>query len=92
MDNLHEELNVRQRKPYIENPDFRRDIRTVADEFWANFLRRNWSVMVFLFYGQSKYLIRCGHCNRDKVSYQPFSSLSVPLPNANTLLLPVVVH
>ena len=39
MDTLHEELNVRQKKPYIESPDFRRDIMRVNDEFWANYLR-----------------------------------------------------
>ena len=48
--------------------------------------------MVFLFYGQTKSLIRCGHCHRDKVNYGVFSSLSMPIPNSNTLLLPVIVN
>ena len=51
LDALREELNVRQKKPAIEDPDDRRDVNEVNDEFWANFLRRNWSFMVFIFYG-----------------------------------------
>ena len=63
MDNLHEELNVRQKKPYIASPEFRKDSKKVNDEFWSNFLRRNWSFMVFMFYGQMKSLIKCDTCN-----------------------------
>ena len=92
MDSLHEELNVRQKKPYIESPDFRRDVKSVNDEFWADFLRRNWSFMVFVFYGQMKSLLQCDVCHRQKVNYQAFSNLSVPIPNSNTLLLPVIIH
>ena len=92
MDSLHEELNVRQKKPYIEAPDFRPDLKRVNDEFWANFLRRNWSFMVHIFYGQMKSLIRCKVCQTLRVNYQAFSNLSLPIPNSNTLLLPVIIH
>ena len=69
MDSLHEELNIRQKKPYIEAPDFRKDTKQVNDEFWANFLRRNWSFMIHVFYGQMKSLIKCSHCERIRVNY-----------------------
>ena len=91
-DALHEELNIRQRKPYIESPDNREDIKKVNDEFWANFLRRNWSFMVFIFYGQMKSLLKCDVCSLVRVNYQAFSNLSVPIPNSNTLLLSIVVN
>ena len=55
-------------------------------------MRRNWSFMVFLFYGQTKSLITCQSCQNNKVSYQAFSNLSLPIPNSNTLLLPVLIH
>jgi hypothetical protein len=48
---LHEEVNLRMSKPYIENPENRADTMELSLEFWANFLRRNWSVFVFLYYG-----------------------------------------
>ena len=83
---------MRQTKPYIESPDFRSDIKRVNDEFWANFLRRNWSFMVFIFYGQMKSLIKCDVCEGVKVNYQAFSNLSLPIPNSNTLLLSIIVN
>lgn len=48
--------------------------------------------MVFVFYGQMKSLLQCDVCHRQKVNYQAFSNLSVPIPNSNTLLLPVIIH
>lgn len=48
---LHEELNVRQKKPYIEKPEHRPDTLELSYEFWSNFLQRDWSFLVFLFYG-----------------------------------------
>lgn len=48
---LHEEVNVRIVKPYVENPDHLADTEELVHLYWANFLRRNWSFIVFLFYG-----------------------------------------
>ena len=61
-------------------------------EFWSNFLRRDWSFLVFLFYGQIKSTIECQKCHNKKVSYDPFSVISLPVPNANSLLLPIIVN
>ena len=92
MDGLHEELNVRQKKPYIESPEYRKDLKKTNDEFWCNFLRRNWSFLVFLYYGQMKSVTKCTVCHTQKVNYQAFSNISVPIPNSNTLLLPILVY
>ena len=51
LDSLHEELNLRTKKPYIPKPEFRPDTLELSYEFWSNFLRRDWSTPVFLFYG-----------------------------------------
>jgi len=56
---LHEELSVRQKKPYIENPEFRPDTIELSYEFWSNFLRRDWSFLVFLLYAQIKSTVEC---------------------------------
>jgi len=49
---MHEELNIRQKKPYIEKPESAgRNPDELAMEAWSNFLHRNWSFIVFLFYG-----------------------------------------
>lgn len=88
---LHEEVNIRMSKPYIENPENRPDTVNLSYEFWANFLRRNWSVFVFIFYGQIRSALQCEYCKTLKVIYEPFSVLSLPVPNANSIQLPILV-
>lgn len=52
VDGLHEEVNLRKTKPYIENEEsFNRNLVDLSLEQWANGLRRDWSVFYFLFYG-----------------------------------------
>mmetsp|Transcript_39660 Transcript_39660/g.51967 ORF Transcript_39660/g.51967 Transcript_39660/m.51967 type:complete len:161 (+) Transcript_39660:2755-3237(+) len=48
--------------------------------------------MVFIFYGQSKSLITCDVCENARVNYGVFSNLGLPIPNANTLILPVLIY
>lgn len=52
IDGLHEEVNLRQSKPYIANPesDGREDME-LGLETWSNSLKRDWSFIFFLFYG-----------------------------------------
>jgi len=58
LDSLHEELNVRMNKPYIEKPSSQgREERELSTECWSNFLHRNWSFIGFLFYGQMRSLL-----------------------------------
>jgi len=60
LDALHEELNLRQEKPYIENPDSeKREIADLSLESWSNTLKREWSFILFMFYGQFKSDIIC---------------------------------
>ena len=52
IDGLHEELNLRMKKPYIQNPESKnRDLNELGLEQWSNNLLRNWSIIYFLFYG-----------------------------------------
>jgi hypothetical protein len=52
IDGLHEELNLRQEKPYTQNPESdNRKIVELALEAWSNNLRRDWSFIFFLLYG-----------------------------------------
>lgn len=48
--------------------------------------------MVFVFYGQNKSLITCDVCDHHRVSYSIFSNISLPIPNANTLILPILIY
>ncbi len=60
LDGLHEELNLRQEKPYFENPDSgNRNPYELGLENWSNTLRRDWSFIFFLFFGQLKSTLNC---------------------------------
>lgn len=52
IDGIHEDTNLRLKKPYIPNPESEgRDYKDLALECWHNSLRRDWSFIFFMFYG-----------------------------------------
>ena len=83
IDSLHEDLNRVYNKIYIAKEE-----RELSDKFkskieWNNFLRRNQSILVDLFYGLFKSSVICSVCNRSCVDFNTFSSISVNLKNTN---------
>lgn len=88
---LHEELNVRRSKPYIENPESLEDNEQLIHLYWSNFLRRNWSFILFLYYGQLRSTLICTACQKKRVKYEPFSNLSLPIPDSNSIMLTIMV-
>ena len=60
IDTIHEDLNRIRDKPYIEQTDSNgRDDQIVSEEHWGQFMQRNRSVIVDLFYGQYKSKLTC---------------------------------
>ena len=93
LDSLHEELNVRMNKPYIEKPTSQgREERELSIECWSNFLHRNWSFIAFLFYGQMRSLLQCQKCGIERMSFDEYSTLSLPLPESSLIKLNVVIN
>lgn len=82
LDGLHEDLNLIHKKPYIEDKDYtdKQDGPHVAREYWVNFLKRNYSKIIQLFYGQFKSDIECPECKVVSVKYHPFELVSLPVP------------
>jgi len=89
---LHEEVNVRIKKPYVENPENCKDTPELIHQFWSNYLRRNWSFFVFIYHGQIRSSLECQKCRNVKVLYEPFSNISLPVPGSNSILLPILVN
>jgi len=81
IDGIHEDLNRVRNKPFTETiesenePDYE-----VAMKSWQNHLKRNQSVIVDLFHGQFKSQITCPTCNRVSITFDPFNSVSLPIP------------
>jgi ubiquitin C-terminal hydrolase len=65
IDALHEEINLRKTKPFIANPDSEdRDMIELGLESWSSNLKRDWSFIFFIFYGQMKSTLECLECNK----------------------------
>jgi len=69
----------------------------VANEQWQQHKARNHSVIVDLFHGQFRSTVTCPdpECKNVSVTFDPFMSLSLPLPDPhelNSQLVYVIVH
>ncbi|KAK6937919.1 Peptidase C19, ubiquitin carboxyl-terminal hydrolase [Dillenia turbinata] len=80
LDGLHEDLNRVKDKPYIKSRDADgRPDEEVADEYWANHIARNDSIIVDVCQGQYKSTLVCPICRKISVTFDPFMYLSLPL-------------
>ena len=81
MDGLHEDLNRVAVKPVVEavESDSRPD-DLVAALAWEAYQKRNRSIIADVFGGQLKSHVTCNVCDRESTTFDPFFSVSVPLP------------
>ncbi|XP_062111877.1 ubiquitin carboxyl-terminal hydrolase 5 isoform X2 [Humulus lupulus] len=92
LDGLHEDLNRVKHKPYIKSRDADgRPDEEVADEYWANHIARNDSIIVDVCQGQYKSTLVCPVCNKVSVTFDPFMYLSLPLQSTVTRTMTVTV-
>ncbi|XP_073062094.1 ubiquitin carboxyl-terminal hydrolase 5-like isoform X3 [Primulina eburnea] len=92
LDGLHEDLNRVKHKPYIKSKDADgRPDEEVADEYWANHIARNDSIIVDVCQGQFKSTLVCPLCSKVSVTFDPFMYLSLPLQPATTRNMTVTV-
>ncbi|XP_010525436.1 PREDICTED: ubiquitin carboxyl-terminal hydrolase 5 [Tarenaya hassleriana] len=92
LDGLHEDLNRVKHKPYIKSRDTDgRPDEEVADEFWANHIARNDSIIVDVCQGQYKSTLVCPVCNKVSVTFDPFMYLSLPLQFNTTRAMTVTI-
>ena len=89
IDSIHEDLNKVIIKPTVKrkNSDWEKNFNSsmILDKLkskieWNNFLKRNQSIMVDLFYGQYKTTISCPKCSHDSTNFSTFLSLQLPIP------------
>ncbi|KAJ6801470.1 ubiquitin carboxyl-terminal hydrolase 5 [Iris pallida] len=92
LDGLHEDLNRVKHKPYIKSKDADgRPDEEVADEYWANHIARNDSIIVDVCQGQYKSTLTCPVCGKVSVTFDPFMYLSLPLQSASSRTMTIVV-
>ncbi|XP_039281814.1 ubiquitin carboxyl-terminal hydrolase 4 isoform X2 [Nilaparvata lugens] len=76
LDWLHEDLNVPNQDLELGGAD-----EASGERAWGEFRRKNNSIVLDLFYGQLKSTVTCLTCAKQSVTFEPFSNLSLPLPN-----------
>ena len=82
LDGFHEDLNKVQNKPIIKsNDDTNVSNTTLSHSSWINFLRRNQSILVEIFYDQFKSTVKCPNtsCNNVNISFEPFMTVSLSM-------------
>ena len=91
LDALHEDVNRVVNKPYREKPDStdemvhnKEALRKFADEHWDIYKARNDSVITDLFAAMYKSTIECPVCHKVSIHFEPFTSLTLPIPADNT--------
>lgn len=88
LDGLSEDLNRIMKKPYIEKPDStdemvhdRKALEEFAKKSWDIYKARNDSVVTDLFAGMYKSTVICPDCEKVSIMFDPFSSLTLPIPS-----------
>ena len=90
---LSEDLNRIVDKPYTEAPDSDgRPDKELGDIWWSNHLKRELSIVVALFNGQYKNLLTCRTCKYESARFEPFSTLTVPLPEDDSLTASAILY
>jgi uncharacterized UBP type Zn finger protein len=93
LDGLHEEINIVGNRKFIPNPLIYNGVETeLSAEYWSNNLRRNISFFHSIFLGQMKSSLICKKCEVEKVSYETFLSLNIPIPQNNTISIEIILH
>jgi len=93
LDGLHEDLNRIQKKPYVKTLENNgRSDEIVAREALRRYLLRNDSEIVDLCFGQLRSHVICTNCGHESTTYDPYSSVSLPIPTNRNKCLSVLVY
>ncbi|PIK56391.1 putative ubiquitin carboxyl-terminal hydrolase 8 [Apostichopus japonicus] len=82
MDGLHEDLNEVRERQYVKEEDFSNLPPLQGSmQSWKNHQILNRSIIVTLFQGQFRSVVRCLHCKNESVKYEAFMFLELPIPS-----------
>uniref|UniRef100_A0A1I8Q2N6 Ubiquitin carboxyl-terminal hydrolase n=1 Tax=Stomoxys calcitrans TaxID=35570 RepID=A0A1I8Q2N6_STOCA len=79
MDWLHSDLQT------LTVPEHAREPMTASDKAWLDFTKAKESLILHLFYGQIKSIVKCITCDKESATYECFSNLSLELPENNNI-------
>ena len=92
---MHEDSNI---KSDSNNQQAKEESDTIdttdielSNEYWANTIRNNASYIYGLFFGQLKSTLTCNECNTNKLKYENFSALELPIPEGGKINLEIIL-
>ena len=95
VDNLHEDTNIKSstNKNQIKEESDTIDTTELelSNEYWANSIRNNASYIFGLFFGQLKSTLTCSECNKNKLKYENFSALELPIPEGGKIIIEIIL-
>eukprot|EP01119_Soliformovum_irregulare_P021714 TRINITY_DN7289_c0_g1_i3.p1 TRINITY_DN7289_c0_g1~~TRINITY_DN7289_c0_g1_i3.p1 ORF type:complete len:1084 (-),score=332.05 TRINITY_DN7289_c0_g1_i3:3-3011(-) len=100
LDGIHEDLNRIKSSPTKAEETFtsepaqeilkEKSDSEAAQESWENHIKRNSSLIVDLFHGLLKSKVVCGMCQKTSITFDPFMTLSLPIPSPSHRAIEVV--
>ena len=92
LQSLHEGMNIKTNNVYIQNRDILNEEgneteNDLGNECWANHIRNNASFIYSLFCGQLQSKLICQKCHKEKIKYEPYCSLDLPIPENNNIII-----
>ena len=93
LDGLHEDMNRILKKPAVEKIESKgRDDDLISAESWRRYLLRNDSELVDMCFGQLKSHVTCTGCGYESVTFDAYSSLSLPIPMKTTVEYDILLY
>ena len=90
LDILHEETNIKINHEQIKNSEtIDTTEQDLADEYWANTVRNNASYFYALFMGQLQSKLKCSKCGKEKIKFEPFNALNLPIPEGDKMVIKI---
>ena len=95
VDNLHEDTNIKSNSNRNQIKEESDTIDTteieLSNEYWANSIRSNASYIYGLFFGQLKSTLTCNECKKNKLKYENFSALELPIPEGGKIIIEIIL-
>ena len=91
---LNEDLNKSDKKEYreLKEKGEKESELECAKRFWNLHLERNDSIITDLFSGLLKSDVICSECGFDNITFDPFNTLNLAIPNSRYLLDKISTH
>jgi ubiquitin C-terminal hydrolase len=80
---MNEDLYKNKKKPFVPQTESEgKSDEAASAEAWNKHVYRNESIIIDLFYGQFKSTVTCCFCKRISITFDPFLTISLPIPSA----------